>query len=42
MSEVTASDYDGLIPKGSVGSDRLRGTYEVITFVHAFFEKANR
>lgn len=40
ISEVSASDFDGLIiPGGSVGSDKLRGNKEIVALVHSFFEQ---
>lgn len=38
IGDVSASDFDGLvIPGGSVGADKLRGSKDVVAFVHAFF-----
>lgn len=38
---VSASDFDGLvIPGGSVGADKLRGSEAVVRFVRDFFEQA--
>lgn len=40
VTQVSASDFDGLvIPGGSVGSDKLRGSKDVVSFVHGFFEQ---
>lgn len=39
FSEVSADEFDGLvIPGGSVGADKLRGSEEAIAFVRAFFK----
>lgn len=39
FSDVTADQFDGLvIPGGSVGSDKLRGSKEAVAFVKAFFD----
>lgn len=39
FAEVSAADFDGLvIPGGSVGADKLRGSAEAVAFVRAFFE----
>jgi protease I len=41
FSDVSADEYDGLIvPRGTVGSDNLRGSDEAVRFVHSFFEQA--
>jgi protease I len=41
FSEVSANEYDGLIvPGGTVGSDKLRGSDEAVSFVHSFFDQA--
>jgi protease I len=41
FSEVSADEYDGLIvPGGTVGADKLRGSDEAVSFVHSFFEQA--
>jgi protease I len=41
FSEVSADEYDGLIvPGGTVGADRLRGSDEAVSFVHSFFDQA--
>ncbi len=41
FSEVSADEYDGLIvPGGTVGSDKLRGSDEAVSFVHSFFDQA--
>ena len=41
FSEVSADEYDGLVvPGGTVGADKLRGSDEAVNFVHAFFEQA--
>ncbi|SFP49545.1 type 1 glutamine amidotransferase domain-containing protein [Sphingomonas rubra] len=38
IGDVSASDFDGLvIPGGSVGADKLRGSKEVVAFVADFF-----
>ncbi|MCP3735761.1 type 1 glutamine amidotransferase [Sphingomonas sp. RP10(2022)] len=38
VRDVSADDFDGLvIPGGSVGADKLRGSQPVVDFVHAFF-----
>ena len=40
FDDVSASDYDALvIPGGTVGADKLRGTPEAVTFIHGFFEQ---
>lgn len=40
IGDVFASDFDGLvIPGGSVGADKLRGSKEVVAFVHDFFRQ---
>ena len=40
FGDVSASDYDALvIPGGTVGADKLRGTPEAVTFIHGFFEQ---
>jgi protease I len=40
IGDVSAADFDGLvIPGGSVGADTLRGSKEVIAFVHDFFRQ---
>jgi protease I len=39
FAEVSAAEFDGLvIPGGSVGADKLRGSEEAVAFVRAFFE----
>lgn len=39
FADVSADEFDGLvIPGGSVGSDKLRGSPEAVAFVRAFFE----
>jgi protease I len=39
IGDVSASDFDALIiPGGAVGADKLRGSKDVVDFVHAFFE----
>lgn len=39
IGDVKASDFDALIiPGGSVGADKLRGSKEVVAFVRAFFD----
>jgi protease I len=41
FSEVSPEDYDALIvPGGTVGADKLRGSGEAVTFVRSFFEAA--
>jgi protease I len=41
FSEVVADEYDGLIvPGGTVGADKLRGSNEAVSFVHSFFDQA--
>jgi protease I len=41
FSEVSADKYDGLIvPGGTVGADKLRGSDEAVSFVHSFFDQA--
>jgi protease I len=41
FSEVLADEYDGLIvPGGTVGADKLRGSDEAVSFVHSFFDQA--
>jgi protease I len=41
FSEVSANKYDGLIvPGGTVGADKLRGSDEAVSFVHSFFDQA--
>jgi protease I len=41
FSEVFADEYDGLIvPGGTVGADKLRGSDEAVSFVHSFFDQA--
>lgn len=38
IDDVSAADFDGLIiPGGSVGADKLRGSKPVVAFVHDFF-----
>lgn len=40
IGDVSAADFDGLvIPGGSVGADKLRGSDAVVSFVRAFFEQ---
>ena len=40
FDDVSASDYDALvIPGGTVGADKLRGTPEAVTFIRGFFEQ---
>jgi protease I len=42
FSEVSPEDYDALIvPGGTVGADKLRGSDEAVGFVRGFFEQAN-
>jgi len=39
IGDVVAEDFDGLvIPGGSVGADKLRGSDAVVAFVKAFFD----
>lgn len=39
FADVSAADFDGLvIPGGSVGADKLRGSKDAVAFVRAFFE----
>ncbi|WP_395396336.1 type 1 glutamine amidotransferase domain-containing protein (plasmid) [Novosphingobium sp. BL-8A] len=39
FAEVSADRFDGLvIPGGSVGADKLRGSQEAVAFVRAFFD----
>jgi protease I len=41
FSEVSADEYDALIvPGGTVGADKLRGSDEAVSFVHSFFDQA--
>jgi protease I len=41
FSEVSAEKYDGLVvPGGTVGADKLRGSDEAVSFVHSFFDQA--
>jgi protease I len=41
FSEVSPEDYDALIvPGGTVGADKLRGSGEAVAFVRSFFEPA--
>src|ERR687896_2214707 len=41
FSEVSPEDYDALIvPGGTVGADKLRGSGEAVAFVGSFFETA--
>jgi protease I len=41
FSEVSANEYDGLVvPGGTVGADKLRGSDEAVSFVHSFFDQA--
>jgi protease I len=41
FSEVSPEDYDALIvPGGTVGADKLRGSDEAVSFVRGFFEQA--
>lgn len=40
FSDVSAEDYDAVIvPGGTVGADKLRGTPEAVQFVRNFFEQ---
>jgi protease I len=41
FSEVSADEYDGLVvPSGTVGADKLRGSDAAVGFIHSFFEQA--
>jgi protease I len=41
FSEVSANEYDGLVvPGGTVGADKLRGSDEAVSFVHSFLDQA--
>jgi protease I len=41
FSEVSPEDYDALIvPGGTVGADKLRGSDEAVSFVRGFFEQS--
>jgi len=41
FSEVSAHEYDGLVvPGGTVGADKLRGSDDAVSFIHSFFEQA--
>jgi protease I len=41
FSEVSTEDYDALIvPGGTVGADKLRGSEEAVSFIRGFFEQA--
>jgi protease I len=41
VKDVSARDFDGLvIPGGTVGADKLRADFGVVSFVRAFFEQA--
>jgi protease I len=41
FSEVSTEDYDALIvPGGTVGADKLRGSEEAVSFIRGFFERA--
>lgn len=41
FSEVSSSDYDGLVvPGGTVGADTLRGDADAVSFIRSFFEQA--
>ena len=41
FSEVSTDDYDALIvPGGTVGADKLRGSEEAVSFIRGFFEQA--
>jgi protease I len=41
FSEVSADEYEGLVvPGGTVGADKLRGSDEAVSFIHSFFEQA--
>ena len=40
FAEVKADDFDGLVvPGGTVGADKLRGSGEAIGFIRAFFDQ---
>ena len=40
FSDVKADDFDGLVvPGGTVGADKLRGSDEAIGFIRAFFDQ---
>lgn len=40
FSDVKADDFDGLVvPGGTVGADKLRGSAEAIDFIRAFFDQ---
>jgi len=42
FSEVKADDFDGLVvPGGTVGADKLRGSVEAIGFIRTFFDQRN-
>ena len=41
FSEISTEDYDALImPGGTVGADKLRGSEEAVSFIRGFFEQA--
>jgi protease I len=41
FSEVSTDDYDALIvPGGTVGADKMRGSEEAVSFIRGFFEQA--
>jgi protease I len=41
FSEISADEYDGLVvPGGTVGADKLRGSDEAVSFIHSFFKHA--
>lgn len=41
FSEVSADEYDGLVvPGGTVGADKLRGSDKAVSFIHSFFQQA--
>ena len=43
FSEVSADEYDGLVvPGGTVGADKLRGSEEAVSFVHSFFDRPSQ
>ena len=40
FSDVKADDFDGLVvPGGTVGADKLRGSAEAVDFIRAFFDQ---
>jgi protease I len=43
FSDVSADEYDGLVvPGGTVGADKLRGSDEAVNFVHSFLLRAGQ